>query len=50
MKMYHKDSKEPVDVHRSQIENAKAAGWTETKPSKPTKQKEVNEDGNAHGC
>lgn len=46
MLMYHKDSKEPVDVHRSQIDNAKAAGWTETEP-KPTKQKEVTEDDNA---
>ena len=39
MLMYHKDSKEPVDVHPSQVENMQRNGWTEVKP-KP-KQKEA---------
>ena len=37
MLMYHKDSKEPVDVHPSQVESMKNNGWTE-KPVKPTKE------------
>lgn len=34
MKMFHKDSKEPVDVHPSQVETMKNRGWTEKQPSK----------------
>ncbi len=35
MLMYHKDSKEPVDVHASQVENMERAGWT-SKPKGKT--------------
>jgi hypothetical protein len=36
MRMYHKDSEGSVDVHASQIENMKNAGWTEHKPKGKT--------------
>ncbi len=45
MLMYHKNSKEPVDVHPSQIENAKARGWTEKPTSPKPKKDEVNANG-----
>ena len=42
MLMYHKQSKEPVDVHQSQIENMERRGWT-TKPlTKPIKEADKN--------
>ena len=43
MLMYHKDSKEPIDVHPSQIESAKNMGWEE-KPITKTKPKPEAKD------
>jgi len=43
MLMYHKNSKEPVDCHPSQIESMKAKGWTEKPTTKPKpKEEKVN--------
>jgi hypothetical protein len=37
MKMYHKLSKQPVDVQPSQVETMKHRGWVDKKPEvKPT--------------
>ena len=42
MLMYHKNSKQPVDVHPSQVETMKNRGWT-VKPAKSsTKQEKEN--------
>lgn len=56
MKMFHKDSNYPIDVHPSRVEEMKRKGWTDTEP-KPKKAKaqpteattteEVTEDGNS---
>lgn len=35
MLMYHKKSKQPVDVHASQIETMINRGWSESPPTKP---------------
>ena len=49
MLMYHKESKEPVNVHPSQIENMKVRGWTETEKPNHKPKTEVNEDGEHNG-
>ena len=48
--MYHKDSKESIDVHPSQVESAQNSGWQldPVKKEKP-KAKEVKENGKSHG-
>jgi len=40
MKMYHKDSKEPVDVHASQVETMENRGWSKVPPVKTKKSNE----------
>jgi len=40
MKMYHKNSQHPVDVHPSKIESMKNKGWKVKPPTKPTEAKE----------
>ena len=50
MLMTHKKSKEPIEVHPSQVESAKHNGWVEAKPkSKSTKKDEVKDDANGNG-
>lgn len=43
MIMYHKNAS--VDVHPSKIEEMKAKGWQEKKPSARKSKKEVKDDG-----
>jgi len=38
MKMFHKDSNYPIDVHPSRIEEMQRKGWTDKQPS-PSKRK-----------
>ncbi len=39
MQMQHPDSKEPIEVHPSQIDNMKARGFVEVKTVKPQEKK-----------
>lgn len=43
MKMYHKDSDGSIEVHPSQVKNAKRLGWTEEKPSNKSQSKSTEE-------
>ena len=44
MLMFHKDAKQPVDVHPSQIENMRAKGWTDQAPKKKSSKKSKSTD------